>query len=114
MTAQQRGQTDLDTPWFRSTTLRVEVLRSARSSTDLGAAVIHAMPMRTKYRQLLPPEAEVTVHRGMRADGTPITDEVVEAMADQAEQGYDDDGPRRRAPVPARHLIHMALGVEHL
>lgn len=26
---------------------------------------------------------------GTKADGTPITDEMVEAMADEAEQGYD-------------------------
>lgn len=28
---------------------------------------------------------------GTRADGTPITDEVVEALAEEAEQGYDVD-----------------------
>ena len=33
---------------------------------------------------------------GNRADGTPITDEVVEAMADQAERGYDVEEIRRR------------------
>jgi hypothetical protein len=37
----------------------------------------------------------VTDH-GIKADGTPITDEVVEAMADEAEQGYDVDEIRRR------------------
>ncbi len=26
---------------------------------------------------------------GTKADGTPITDEMVEAMADEAERGYD-------------------------
>ena len=99
---QTEVQTDLDSPWFRSTILRVEVLRSARrhrvEDEDIqhglrhallveeigedptrylvlgpdragnflelvvldrpqGPAVIHAMPMRTKYRRLLPPEA---------------------------------------------------------
>jgi len=99
---QTEVQTDLDSPWFRSTILGVEVLRSARrhrvedediqhglrhallveeigedptrylvlgpdragNFLDLvvldrpqGPAVIHAMPMRTKYRRLLPPEA---------------------------------------------------------
>ncbi|MHB2023950.1 MAG: ribbon-helix-helix protein, CopG family [Mycobacteriales bacterium] len=34
---------------------------------------------------------------GTRKDGTPITDEVVEALADEAERGYDvDDILRRR------------------
>jgi len=41
----------------------------------------------------------VTVNHGKRADGTPITDEVVEAMADEAEQGYDvEELLRRRQP----------------
>lgn len=31
-----------------------------------------------------------TTH-GSKADGSPITDEVVEAMADEAERGYDVD-----------------------
>jgi len=33
---------------------------------------------------------------GTKDDGTPITDEMVEAMADQAERGYDVDEIRRR------------------
>jgi hypothetical protein len=34
---------------------------------------------------------------GHKADGTPITDELVETMADEAERGYDvDDILRRR------------------
>ncbi len=33
---------------------------------------------------------------GIRADGTPITDEMVEAMADEAERGYDIEEIRRR------------------
>ncbi len=33
---------------------------------------------------------------GIRADGTPITDEVVEAMADEAERGYDIEEIRHR------------------
>lgn len=34
---------------------------------------------------------------GTKADGTPITDEMVEAMADEAERGYDvEDLLRRR------------------
>jgi len=33
---------------------------------------------------------------GTKADGTPITDETVEAMADQAERGYDIEKIRRR------------------
>ncbi len=39
---------------------------------------------------------------GTKADGTPITDEMVEAMAAEAERGYDveDVGRRRRAGRP--------------
>ncbi len=33
---------------------------------------------------------------GTRADGTPITDEMIEAMADEAERGYDVERIRRR------------------
>ena len=33
---------------------------------------------------------------GRRSDGTPITDEMVEAMADEAELGYDIDEILRR------------------
>ena len=33
---------------------------------------------------------------GTRADGTPITDEMIEAMADEAERGYDVEKIRRR------------------
>jgi hypothetical protein len=33
---------------------------------------------------------------GTKADGTPITDEMVEAMADEAERGYDVGEIRRR------------------
>lgn len=33
---------------------------------------------------------------GTTADGTPITDEMVERMADEAERGYDVDEIRRR------------------
>ena len=36
-----------------------------------------------------------TTH-GTKADGTPITEEVVEAMADEAERGYDVEKIRRR------------------
>ncbi len=42
--------------------------------------------------------AEVVMHEthGTKADGTPITDEMVEAMADEAERGYDVEEIRRR------------------
>ena len=36
-----------------------------------------------------------TTH-GTRADGTPITDEMIEAMTDEAERGYDVEELRRR------------------
>ena len=40
--------------------------------------------------------------RGHKADGTPITDEMVDAMADEAERGYDVDEimQRRRGGRP--------------
>ncbi len=39
---------------------------------------------------------------GTKADGTPITDESVEALADEAERGYDvDELLRRRGGRPA-------------
>ncbi len=39
----------------------------------------------------------MSTKHGSRADGTPITDEVVEAMAAEAERGYDvEDVLRRR------------------
>jgi predicted HicB family RNase H-like nuclease len=38
---------------------------------------------------------------GSKADGTPITDDMVEAMADEAERGYDlEDILRRRGGRP--------------
>ena len=33
---------------------------------------------------------------GTKEDGTPITDEMIEEMADEAERGYDVDGIRGR------------------
>jgi len=42
-----------------------------------------------------------TTH-GTKADGTPITDEMIEAMADEAERGYDvEELGRRRGGRPA-------------
>ncbi|MGH4013860.1 MAG: ribbon-helix-helix protein, CopG family [Pseudonocardiaceae bacterium] len=38
----------------------------------------------------------ITMTHGVKADGTPITDEMVEAMADEAEQGYDVEEILRR------------------
>ena len=35
-------------------------------------------------------------NHGTREDGTPITDDMVEAMADEAERGYDVDNILRR------------------
>ena len=40
-----------------------------------------------------------TTNHGTRVDGTPITDAAVEAMADEAERGYDvEEILRRRSP----------------
>ncbi|HZI96233.1 MAG TPA: ribbon-helix-helix domain-containing protein [Actinomycetales bacterium] len=38
----------------------------------------------------------MSADHGTRADGTSITDQAVEAMADEAEQGYDVDAIKRR------------------
>ncbi len=41
----------------------------------------------------------MTTNHGAQADGTPITDVSVEAMADEAERGYDvEEILRRRSP----------------
>lgn len=37
---------------------------------------------------------------GTKADGTPINDEMVEGMADEAERGYDVEEIRRRGGRP--------------
>ena len=43
----------------------------------------------------------MSARHGHRADGTPITDEMVEAMADEAERGYDvEEILRRRVGRP--------------
>jgi hypothetical protein len=77
-------------------------------------AVIHATPMRTQYRRLLPKgRARPGMNNhGHRNDRTPITDVGVEAMADEAECGCEVEtllrrraGGRRwdrRQPVPVR------------
>lgn len=44
---------------------------------------------------------------GTRADGTPITDEVVEALAEEAEQGYDVDQILLRRQ-PGRPLLGLS------
>ena len=79
---------------FRTTILVVEVLRSALQHdvepADIQPAVIPAMPMRAKYRTLLPKGAmTMSTTHGRMADGTPITDEMVDVIADEAERGYD-------------------------
>jgi predicted HicB family RNase H-like nuclease len=38
----------------------------------------------------------MSTNHGHTADGTPVTDEVVDAMADEAERGYDVDEILRR------------------
>lgn len=44
----------------------------------------------------------MSARHGRKADGTPITDELVEAMADEAERGYDVEEilQRRRGGRP--------------
>lgn len=38
----------------------------------------------------------MSANHGTRADGSAVTDEVVEALADEAERGYDVEAIRRR------------------
>jgi hypothetical protein len=40
----------------------------------------------------------MSAEHGHKADGTPITDEMIEAMADEAERGYDVEEILRRRP----------------
>ena len=49
---------------------------------------------------------------GTKADGTPITDEMVEAMADEAEQGYDPEAILRRRPGGRPPMGSAASSVE--
>lgn len=60
-----------------------------------GPAVIHSMPIQAKYRNLLKEGLTIPETHGTRADGT-ITDDTVEAMADEAERGYDVEEILRR------------------
>ena len=76
----------------------------------VGPAVIHAMPMRAAYRWLLPKGRGTGMNHGHRKDGSPITD--VEAMADEAEQGYDADTLLRRRRGGRPPLGSAAASVE--
>ena len=49
---------------------------------------------------------------GHKADGTPITDELVETMADEAERGYDVDAILRRRCVGRPLMGSAASTVE--
>ena len=83
--------------WFSGPDPAGRLLELIVMDRPQGPAVIHAMPMRPKYRHLLPesPIAMSATH-GHKADGTPITDAMVDAMADEAERGYDVDEILRR------------------
>src|SRR5664279_1182525 len=55
-----------------------------------GPAVIHAMPMRAEVPNSASEGAmTMSTAHGRMADGTPITDELVEVIDDEAERGYD-------------------------
>lgn len=79
-----------------------------------GPAVIHAIG---DERQVSPPAAEGMVRmsstHGTTNEGTPITDEMVEAMADEAEGGYDVEEilRRRRGGRPPMGLGGLLSGV---
>jgi len=49
---------------------------------------------------------------GTKADGTPITDEMVATMADAAERGYDVENIRRRNPGGRPTMGSAASSVE--
>jgi len=52
----------------------------------------------------------MTMSHGKKADGTSITDEAVEAMADEAEHGYDVEGLlRRRRRQPGRPTMGSGI-----
>ena len=78
-----------------------------------GPAVIHAIPMTAQYRSLLPGRmVKMPATHGTTADGTPITDESVEAMADEAERGYDVEEIARRRRGGRPPLGSAASSVE--
>jgi len=62
-----------------------------------GPAVIHSMPMQARYQKLLEGRGSHARNAGIKADGTPISDEMIEAMADEAERGYDVEEVLRRS-----------------
>jgi predicted HicB family RNase H-like nuclease len=49
-----------------------------------------------------------TTPHGTKADGTPITDAMIEAMADEAEQGYDVESVLHRRKTGGRPPIGSA------
>ncbi len=49
---------------------------------------------------------------GTKRDGTPVTDEMIEAMADEAEGGYDLDEPRTRNKGGRPAMGEAAASVE--
>lgn len=57
------------------------------------------MPMRVQYGAWCQEESEDAHDARTQDDGTPVSDAMVEAMADQAEHGYDvDEILQRRQP----------------
>ncbi len=63
-----------------------------------NGAVRHAEHVKAARRAARSPEGVVYRHE----DGTPVTNADVEAMADEAERGYDVDAILHRRPRPAR------------
>jgi len=62
-----------------------------------GPAVIHSMPMQARYQKLLEGRGSHARNAGIKSDGTPISDEMIEAMTDEAERGYDVEEVLRRS-----------------
>ena len=66
-----------------------------------GPAAMHAMPNEVEVPTAALQGELMSATHGNRADGTPITDEMIEAMADEAERGYDvEEIVRRRGGRP--------------
>jgi len=65
-----------------------------------GPALIHAMPMRSQYAAAQEEAMSMAETHGTKKDGTPITDAMVEELADEAERGYDVGALKRRSGRP--------------
>jgi hypothetical protein len=77
-----------------------------------GPAVIPAMPMRPPTGDCCRRQARTDMNHEQHQDGTPITDTDIEAMAEEAERGYDMDTLLRRRRGGRPPLGSAAASVE--